>query len=333
VSRRNNTYFDVMSLVRASLEGDWRLHPQARSMHNLRTSQRQRLERQLDVVALRGAGMTLQEVGDRCGVTRERARQLLEDFAHLIKVDKASRQGAEKAELVERARLVFQSTPGISRDDLVREVGASWTQIRQSIPKRWLKFISFDDFDSRFQWSKDQILESLRRGAQIESPLSRKTFDILVKEGVIDCCTTVRIGQIFGKWSTACELAGVESVASWISEYERNWTEEDCLDWLCRFLVTQDPRRSIDAYAQWIVSQPGNPPSSGTIRGMIGPWSDSINEALPKLRSGRYADLYRVSLEADCSVILRKDLGRQGIVATSRIELPGAGLHIRTRCQ
>jgi DNA-binding CsgD family transcriptional regulator len=296
---RNGTYINPTSLVRAAMHGKWEELKQGGLLSRLSTAKRDRLERSLDMVVMRAAGMSLQEIGAHFGVTRERVRQLLLDFTDVIDEQRENVLVSKAEENQRRVLEVLSARPGLTKSELEESLDSTWEQISKDVPRRWAKFIGSEARVGNPRWSREQILAAIRRAARVEEPLSRKTFDLLVKERVVDCCSTVRIAQVFGKWSTACELAGVESVSSWIDEYERSWTEDDCIQWMCEFLLSEGSSRSVGSYDQWAKTQDGQPPSSGTIRGIAGQWSLVTNRALLALRWDEYATWHREAMEAD----------------------------------
>ena len=281
------------------MHGGWDESNQGGLLSRLSAAKRDRLERSLDMVVMRAAGMSLQEVGAHFGVTRERTRQLLLDFTDVIDEQRENVLVSKAEENQRRVLEVLGARPGLTKSELEESLDSAWERVSKDVPRRWAKFIGSEARVGNPRWSREQILAAIRRAARVEEPLSQKTFDLLVKERVVDCCSTVRIAQVFGKWSTACELAGVESVSSWIDEYERSWTENDCIQWMCEFLLSDGSSRSADSYDQWIKTQDGRPPSSGTIRGIVGQWSVVTTQALLALRSEAYASRHQSAMVAD----------------------------------
>jgi len=287
---RSCSYFDVGSLLQGAVAGDWRSMHEASGIEGRGESAFVRLTRELDMLTMRSQGATLDEIGRAFGLTRERVRQLLAEHEALIEAQRArSALEASRDLRIEVAEVIAQS-PGVSRKVLCARVGAPWSDISAAIPIRWVKFLGAEVRDQKLRWTETEILAALQTAAGHETPLSRKTFDRLVGEGVVDCCSTVRIAQVFGKWSRACEMAGVEPVRSWIDVYQRQWTEADCLGWICEFLLSDEVSRSIGCYSEWSRLQEGEAPSAGTILSMVGQWSIAVNRALIELRSDEYSE-------------------------------------------
>ena len=103
--------------------------------------------------------------------------------------------------------------------------------------------------------------------------------------------------QIFGSWSNACELAGVESLAPVRTSYDRIWTESDLWEYLMDFLLSSQNSNSVENYDNWAREKPGDRPSSGTLRNYLGQWNEIMSVALLNLRKDPYHSRFRSLLE------------------------------------
>jgi hypothetical protein len=299
VAVNSSTYVHVGSLLLAAVEGDWRSSPDACKVEGNDKPVICRFARELDMLTMRLRGATFEEIGRGFGVTRERVRQLLDEHELLIETQRSQMEIKARTSLRIEVASVIARNPGVSKKVLCARVGAPWEEVNAAIPARWVKFLRAGVRQQKHRWSETQILSALQMAAEHETPLSQNSFDRLVGEGVIDCCSTVRIAQVFGKWSRACEMAGVKPVRSWIDVYERKWTEEDCLEWLCEFLLSEQISRSTECFSKWSKLQKGDPPSAGTIRGMLGQWSTAINRALVELGSDHYSARHRLGMQLE----------------------------------
>jgi hypothetical protein len=295
----SSTYVHVGSLLLAAVEGDWRLTPDACKVEGNDKPVICRLARELDMLTMRSRGATFEEIGREFGLTRERVRQLLDEHELLIEAQRSKMEIKARTSLRIEVASVIAANPGVSKKVLCARVGAPWEEVNAAIPARWVKFLGAGVRQQKLRWSETKILSALQMAAEHETPLSQNTFDRLVGEGVIDCCSTVRIAQVFGKWSRACEMAGVKPVQSWIDVYERKWTEEDCLEWLCEFLLSEQISRSTECFSKWSKLQQGDPPSAGTIRSILGQWSTAINRALVELGSGHYSARHKLGMQLE----------------------------------
>ena len=131
-------------------------------------------------------------------------------------------------------------------------------------------------------WTQDQTFLALQKAANRLSPLTRGNYDNFRQEGVVSGPSGIRIIQIFGKWSKACELAGVESGAARRANYKRNLTQEEMSEYLGEYLITCTTA-SADAYDAWARKEVGAP-SLGTLRNEFGKWNEACDEALRQLR-------------------------------------------------
>ena len=132
------------------------------------------------------------------------------------------------------------------------------------------------------KWTQDQTFLALQKAANRLSPLTRENYDNFRHEGVVSGPSGIRIIQIYGKWSKACELAGVESGAAMRANYKRNLTREEMSEYLGEYLITCTTA-SADAYDAWARKEVGAP-SLGTLRNEFGKWNEACDEALRQLR-------------------------------------------------
>ena len=132
------------------------------------------------------------------------------------------------------------------------------------------------------KWTQDQTFLALQKAANRLSPLTRENYDNFRHEGVVSGPSGIRIIQIYGKWSKACELAGVESGAAVRANYKRNLTREEMSEYLGEYLITCTTA-SADAYDAWARKEVGAP-SLGTLRNEFGKWNEACDEALRQLR-------------------------------------------------
>jgi len=101
---------------------------------------------------------------------------------------------------------------------LVQRVGTTDRKFRSRSPKRSEEspYLIIDDSESddvdepSVNERNDELLGAIRTAGTMEFPLSSDGYDDLLRRGFIKGVTSVRIGQIFGSWRRACEIAGVE---------------------------------------------------------------------------------------------------------------------------
>lgn len=118
-------------------------------------------------------------------------------------------------------------------------------------------------------------LAEVRRVAALNSGshLSGPYYDRHRGDGV----SSVRLIQMFGTWTNACEQAGVRGIRAVRSNYTQNWTREDCLRWVLKYLGSTD-KPSFARYDQWSRVE-GGAPSGGTVRLRCGKWIETVRDA------------------------------------------------------
>ena len=132
------------------------------------------------------------------------------------------------------------------------------------------------------RWTQDQTFLALQKAANRLSPLTRENYDSFRTEGMVSGPSGIRIVQIYGKWTSACELAGVTSGEPMRYNYKKNWTREEMTEYVSLFL-TSSKATSADSYDEWARKEVGAP-SFGTVRNEFESWSNARDEALRLMR-------------------------------------------------
>ena len=186
--------------------------------------------------------------------------------------------------------LVWQF-PGISYSELALLIGSSEVEVR-SAAKR-VRYLIFDDSESddvdepSVNERNDELLGAIRTAGTMEFPLSSDGYDDLLRRGFIKGVTSVRIGQIFGSWRRACEIAGVEAPKAARSSYESRWTDHELAEAVARFLSASEYRGAHHRYDEWRrdTGCDDDTPSSGTLLNRLGPgWKRVRRRGLDILR-------------------------------------------------
>lgn len=309
---RRNDYVSVQAILNVIDETPWYETTDGRVLVKRSDSRSKIFRDDLGILMRRLEGQTLAAIAENFSVTRERIRQRLknleacsgiriEEIQQREKARRAAQLSEVTASIRENVQQVLSDRPGITRSRLEEMSGFPWSRLRQHLPAPWLKFIVPDEAHLGEGWTREQVLEALQVAATYEYPLSRATFDELVTLGEVKCCLSQRVGQIFGKWSTACEIAGVESHAGWKEVYDRFWSNEDCVAALCDFLLSSEISRSVDAYDKWHPTQDNPLPSSGTIRNYVGGWFPGIQLAFEELSTSDYGPRLREYLSREAT--------------------------------
>lgn len=266
------------------------------------------ISRRLAIFELRVSGETLAEIGVKFGVSRERVRQIVEKSFSAIadnpifegkSISKilSERQDSEVAKMANEVaikikaidleiRRQLNNNPGLKYLELAKLLGISEDQIKSSISYQASKFVFQEPTPHNFQqqFSEEFTLDAIRMAAAIRSPLSAPMYESLVERGLVQGPRSQMIAKRFGSWSNACRIAGVLFVHSIRSDYSRNWSEDESLICIIRFLKNNDFGVGVLSYDDWRDSYDREAPSSAQLRNIFGTWIGSKNKALEFMR-------------------------------------------------
>ncbi len=181
--------------------------------------------------------------------------------------------------------------PGISYGELALLIGRSEDEVRNAAKK--VRYLIIDDLEGddadepSVNERNRELLDVIRNAGTMEFPLSTDGYDELLRRGFIKGVTSVRIGQIFGSWRRACEIAGVEAPKALRSSYESKWTDQELAEAVARFLAVSEYRGAHHRYDEWRrdTGSDDDTPSSGTLRNRLGPsWKAVRRRGLDILR-------------------------------------------------
>jgi hypothetical protein len=225
---------------------------------------------------------TLQEAGDRHGISRERVRQILKHHTGMASDGLRDRRKRISGEEDTRRRhetvyALAAANPSATLRQIARKAGVPRTEVIAMLgedafgrhdPNTWVTATVSDA----------EILDEIRRVAALPDgvPLSSTFFDANRSAGFIG---KVRIMQRFGTWSEACAAAGVESRVSFRPNYGRRWNRKQMLGWADQYLSETGAGGSYADFTAWLKARSGDgAPSSQTIRNYIGPWREVLDE-------------------------------------------------------
>lgn len=265
-------------------------------------------ERNLDSLSSRLAGMTLEQIGQEQGVTRERIRQIIKKLLSRAEEHKehagfnikdmfesrliASKEAPKileqknRAELEKRAIQIIENNPGIKLSHLSSTLGVDEELLSLALQRHAKKFIYSEERDSAnaSTFSDEDLLEALRLAEAFESPTNRNLYDDLVRRGIIKAPGSQTIMKRFGTWIRACDLANVSHNESARENYEKLWAEEEILDYVIEFLKNRNFGAGIDSYDEWRIETFTNAPSGAHTRNTFSTWINAKNMALQKMR-------------------------------------------------
>mgnify|MGYP000343669907 CR=1 FL=1 len=248
-------------------------------------------KRTLDICKLRISGVTLDEIGNQFGLTRERVRQLCESvepglIKRLMKERKLAQTASEGLVLTELGVFVRRH-PGITNEEILENFPKASDETISALPKSELKLVRkpFPTKTYPKQFSDDDCFEAIRTAGTYFFPLTHDNYNSLVASGEIVGPSVPLIYSRFGSWSAACARAGVES-RSPSTHYTKNWSEKEITRYLVEFLSTDLSSSSIQAYDSWRPSNADTPPAGVSVRKHFGGWPQAIYAALSSMREG-----------------------------------------------
>jgi hypothetical protein len=275
------------------LEKPWIIRKRLREeaeMNKKLTKTPKNAERDMQIIELARTGSTLQEIATQFGVSRERIRTVLVKNNAITPIEVRKQTRAENKEAdIAKSRILqnwvlahigctiveLSLATDIKKADCVRHLPSDSKHLilkPGEVANNW----------ATEKWTDNQIFDGIRMAGTFKTPLSRVSYDRIRKEQKIDGPSGVRILQRFSFWVNACEQAGVQSGKAVRSNYQRNWTEQELINWLAAFM-RQSTTSSHDAYNEWAKTQVGAP-GSQTIRNTVGSWAECCELALLALR-------------------------------------------------
>lgn len=247
-------------------------------------------ERDLKILRMRINSETLEEIGNKVGLTRERVRQILvqisPDLMSTIELLKSGVQQKQGLVIKNKLEEIFHQYGAIYCSELAFELGLNEGDALQLVPKKYKKFI-FDnspELVSRPTWSKEDCLNALRKAGTYFFPVKQSDYDDLITIGEIKGPSLAYMYWKIGRWSDLCVEAGIEFVPSVRTEYSRIWSEEELISYICRFFKEPEISGSYASYDAWRERQPDHVPSGVLIRNTFGSWSNVKRKALEGLR-------------------------------------------------
>jgi len=267
--------------------------------------------RNLNVLAYRASGLTLDEIGKIYAVSRERIRQILEriilkvsqnmdltveNLNSLLETRAAANKSAHKIaeiktqlEIEFKARLLVDKKPGIKIEELTRLIGVSEKLLNSVLHKQTKKFIYYEQNlnTNKSNYSDEDILEALRMTKNYMSPITRTLYDDLVEKGLINGPGSQTVMKRFRTWNKACKAANIAHIDSARDVYESLWTREEMLTAVIDFLKNPMYGESVQSYDRWRIDSSSKAPSGTHVRNSFNTWMNAKNEALSKmLRDG-----------------------------------------------
>lgn len=248
------------------------------------------------------AGATLESLGAKHGITRERVRQRVVRLGYKKNVQRRSQQRRledQALRICQRAENFARATPGCTPSEMSVALGISIeSAVQQCGRLAWLTLTEpiSDEPDLISPASRrtaESSLKALKEAATLAYPLHKTDYDDLRYRRFIRGPSSARILQVFGSWKRACEAAGVECGS--VSRREgvsRRWSQHELLVIVLRYLTDPRYRGQSEHYSEWRDALPESAdlPSFTTILNSRGElWSRIRMKALIMARQSRAA--------------------------------------------
>jgi predicted DNA-binding protein YlxM (UPF0122 family) len=222
--------------------------------------------RNLKILDFRKKGFTLAEIGEQFSISRERVRQIiykcvgkeLDFYLDNREVEKQSLLEENLNEKVNAIADYVKSNKGVTLTKLLNDFEIELDFYQKFIPKNVSKFVLTKHEIGKGPakiWSNEDIVESLKNAGTYFFPLSHGEYEKLVDMGEIKGPSVPLIYQRFGSWTYACHEAGIDTNKPVRSEYVRDYSDEEILNFLMRYFNEEDTIGSIEDYEKWRMAQ------------------------------------------------------------------------------
>ena len=246
--------------------------------------------RNREMIDLRLSGKSLEEIGEKYGVTRERVRQILSKIGGPTRQDvKALRESIKSDHLNQvksRAIELAKNRIGMTLNDAAEELEVSPIELSRILTKQELNMFAKPSRVSTLKWSDEEIMKVLQEAATLEFPLTVSAYSKLLEEGFLKGPSAARISQRFRSWQAACDLAGVEAGRRTRPLDLSRWTNDDLYQAVIHYLRLPQSTGAAHDYDNWASGQ-DDVPSLGTLRNRLGTWNQVRNDAIERMNSGK----------------------------------------------
>lgn len=294
---RIESYSQSRPLVRAAMQLNWTIRQFSECLGVPESDVRKYF-----IVAEVENGVSLKAVADRFQISRERVRQIAKKAginSREIRRNLVLADERRNLDFREKVREWVNHHPGCTLEEI--SVGVGKDDLRATeIPKEALRLVlgqrKFSNPAYPKKFSEEVTLDALRKAFEIRNPLSSmysedsklplsgQYYDQLRRQGLVHGPSEVRVIQVFGSWTAACEKAGVLSLPPPLDEYKRRWTDDQLIGYFAEFLLATSSS-SPAAFDVWARASTDRP-SSGTVRLQLRKAYSAVHElALLKLRA------------------------------------------------
>gem|GEM_PF-757704 len=225
---------------------------------------------------MRASGSTLDEIGAAFGISRQRAKQVIERMGGVDRAEAydARRRAREDDDARLRAKVLSRAATGLARSHYEAAIlaGSDEDAVRRVCGRELSAFLGVAKA-AGVKWTEEDVVAALQEAATYEWPLSRGAYQSLVNQGAVTGPSSARIEQLYG-WAAACALAGIESPRREGRDYQSNWTDDDIWHYARSYVEHAGATAPFASYDHWRAEHAPGAPSSGVLRARLGRWND-----------------------------------------------------------
>lgn len=230
------------------------------------------------------AGLTLQEVGDLYGVSRERVRQIAAMQGvntRQLREEKKQQQERHQRRVNQRIYAVSLEHPELTIEELAEWAEADEDTVRKALRhRRAVHEVTHRDWTAGT--TDDELIDGLQRWA---AESNNHTGDSYTEWAVVRGLPGKQTAMIrFGGWNNALRHAGLDHLVQDRGGRRPEMSDEVLWAALLQFFRDDVENYSYDGYEQYW--KPRGFPSAATIRARLGGWND-VKERIRELM--RYA--------------------------------------------
>lgn len=247
-------------------------------------------ERNFEILHMRSSGNTLDSIGEVFGLTRERIRQLVRRFhnasSEIIELIKNERKAHVEESFQKAIETAVTEKGALTREDLAALLSVAPDEVMPLVPKKLRKFVYEEEreWTATPVWTKEAVITALQKASTYHFPLKISDYENLIAIGEVVGPSAVKVYHLFGTWSEACRIAGVESASAPNREYNRLWNDQELISFVVRYLRDEQTSGTFAGYSKWRAEQVDHVPSEALIRIQNGNWTSARNRALDKIR-------------------------------------------------
>lgn len=239
------------------------------------------------------AGETLQSIGDRYGISRERVRQIINTTEWSVPKIKEARRILREAEerinlqaAVDQVRSWSYNNPGVPISQAAEELNMDEVFVHRALGHRRSLHAEETSLRQRKIWSDDRLIELIREfNAETGQTTSMAFEEWSVSRGGPTRQTPT---NRFGSWANALEKAGIHGART--IHRRRRYSSEDLWAVVVEFFSKERESYSFQAFNQWLEESEGRPSSSLVRSHLQVSWARMAKVAIEVMKGGQGHD-------------------------------------------